>query len=98
MSKPFFMMNNNHSSSCGTPPVFSNNETNKYYGYFENEHREQWIFIYDRKTGIAELRGGDVGWETAYQVKDGNAAEIILNAEEKKWLCACWKAATAFIL
>lgn len=71
---------------------------NKYYGYYENEHGEQWIFVYDRKTGIAELRGGEVGWENAYQVKDGNAVEIILSAEEKMWLRTCWKSATAFIV
>jgi hypothetical protein len=85
MSNQFFVISNNHISDCGTPPVISNNEPNKYYGYFENEFGEQWLFIYNQQDGIAELRGGDVGWENVFQVKDGKVGELILGDEEKMW-------------
>jgi hypothetical protein len=94
MDNPFFIIYNKHSSGCGSPPIIINNEPN-YYGYFENEYGEQWVFIYNRQTRIAELRGGDVGWENIYQVIDGVTPELILGAEEQKWLQACWKSATA---
>lgn len=96
MNNPLFIMNNNHSSSDENRLVFTNDNPNQYCGYFENEHGEQWVFLYDRKTGISELRGGDVGWENIYQVIDGHVIELILSAEEKMWLKACWNAATAF--
>lgn len=71
MSSSFFIMNNNHGSNYGNPPKIINNQPNHYYCYFENEHGEQWAFIYDRQNGSAELRGGDVGWENVYQVNNG---------------------------
>lgn len=96
MNNPFFVMSNRHASSCGNPPFISSGEPNKYYGYYENEHGEQWVFIYNRQDGIAELRGGDVGWENVFRVKDGKVVELLLGKEEQMWLQACWKAATAF--
>lgn len=96
MDKPFFIMSNAHVSSCGVPPVISNNESNNYFGYYENEHGEQWVFIFNRTDGIAKLRGGDLGWDNVFKVIDGKVDELILGAEEKMWLQACWKSATAF--
>lgn len=96
MSKPFFEMHNRHIGACGNPPRVSNADSGNYFGYFENEHGEQWVFTYDRKSETGELCGGDVGWENAHQVRNGKVVELILNAEERKWLQACWEAATAF--
>jgi hypothetical protein len=42
-----------------------------YYGYFENPFGEQWVFAYDRKTQQGLLRGGDVGWDQAFTVRNG---------------------------
>ena len=96
MSNPFFVMKNNHVKNCGEPSLITNDDNKKYYGYFENEHGEQWVFVYDYMTGNAELRGGDVGWEEVFTIKNGQANNLILNEEEKMWLQACWKAASAF--
>lgn len=96
MSNPFFAMHNRHVASCGVPPVYSNDGSDKYYSYFENCHGEQWVFVYDRENRTGEVRGGDAGWENAYIVQDGQVAGLSLNTEEKTWLLACWKAATAF--
>lgn len=96
MKEPFFIMRNNHSENCGTPPTITNETANKYYGYFENEFGEQWVFVYDRVTKKAVLYGGDVEWGNEYQVKDGRVQGLILDQNELNWLNACWKAATAF--
>lgn len=39
---------------------------------------------------------GDYGWEKPVDVVDGDAPELILSAEERMWLQACWNAATTF--
>ena len=33
-----------------------------YYGCFENRHREQFVFTFDRATGTGTVSGGDLGW------------------------------------
>ena len=66
---------------------------NCYVGYFENPYGEQWIFTLDRVTGKATLRGGDVGWNTKFDVTNGSVADLILGKEEQLWLQACWSAA-----
>ena len=45
MNKKFFIMENKHVESCGTPPIITNENSNKYFGYFENEYGEQWVFV-----------------------------------------------------
>lgn len=94
INNPFFLIQNKHGKICGEPPLITNDDTKKYYGYFENEFGEQWVFIYDRRTGTAELRGGDAGWDRVFLVKDGRVDGLILNEIETMWLQACWKAAT----
>ena len=51
------------------------------------------MFIYDPETKAGELRGGDIGWETAVPVRDG-VADVMLGKAELAWLFACWTAAT----
>jgi len=96
MDNAFFVIKNNHVVECGDPPLITNDDSNKYYGYFQNEHGEQWVFIYDYSTNTAELRGGDVGWQNVIMVKNGLSTNLTLNEAEFMWLQACWKAATAF--
>jgi len=96
MGNAFFAMKNNHVKGCGEPINFTNDDPKKYYGYFENEYGEQWVFVYDQRTGDAELRGGDAGWGNTYKIKEGRNLDLILNESKKVWLHACWSAASAF--
>ena len=93
MGEPFFAMRNRHGADCGKPPIVSNDASQKYYGYFENFFGEQWVFVYDRETKTAELRGGDAGWQNVFPVADGRADGVILGRDELQWLQTCWTAA-----
>ena len=94
MSQPLFIMHNKHAPDCGVPPTFSNEEQEHYFGYFENAHGEQWIFVYDRGRRKGELRGGDAGWADPFPVEGGRLTDLVLGKEEQEWLRACWQAAT----
>jgi hypothetical protein len=84
-------VDNVHSASCGTPPTLD--ASDKYLGYFENQHGEQWAFVGDRKTGNAVLRGGDVGWKKEYQLSLTHPCpDAILNQPEQVWLITCFMA------
>jgi hypothetical protein len=89
-----FCAYNHHAQSCGVPVAATNAAPDNYCGYFENEHGEQWVFVYDRTTKRGILKGGDVGWLEAIEVVDG-AVPIQLNPAEDIWLRTCWQAATA---
>lgn len=93
MSEPLLKIANHHAAACGDPPIVDSGAQNCYVGYFENPHGEQWIFTLDRGTGNATLRGGDVGWNTEFDVTDGSVADLILSTEELLWLHACWSSA-----
>jgi hypothetical protein len=84
---------NHHTPLCGDPPIVDGSVDDSYLGYFENSFGEQWIFRQDRTTGRATLRGGDVGWNTEFDVVDGTVADLILGKEERLWLQACWSSA-----
>jgi hypothetical protein len=92
--QPIFRVTNHHTNACGTPPEIDDSEANRYLGYFENEHGEQAIFVYDRTRRVGTLSLGDAGWDRSYPVVEGTAAGIVLGATEQAWLAACWKAAT----
>ena len=64
-------------------------------GYFATRYGEQWMFTFDRATGVASLCGGDMDWRTVYVVRDGRVDGLILNLEEAEWLQACWSAVSA---
>ncbi len=83
---------NHHGQDGGNPPDMLA-DWRQYTGYFENEHGEQWLFVYDRETKAATLRGGDTGWEKIYEVVDGVIPGLILSDEESLWLHLCWKTA-----
>jgi len=67
----------------------------RYVGYFENAFGEQLVFVHDAGAVDATLYLGDVDWEPR-RVSDGNGlpdvADLILNREERAFLCACWVA------
>jgi len=92
MSEPLLKIPNHHAATCGDPPIVSGDESHLYIGYFENEHGEQWIFTRDRKTGIATLRGGEIGWNTAIDVTADESPGLVMNSSELTWFWACMKA------
>ena len=94
MSEPLLRIRNRHIVSCGVPPIVNGDDPDLYIGYFQNSYGEQWIFTYHRKSREAELRGGDMGWNTPITVADGKATGVILSVDESAWLQACWSAAT----
>ena len=89
MSEPLLKLRNHHLPASGDPPIVDGEAGNNYIGYFENPFGEQWIFTFDRETGTAILRGGDVGWNEQFDVSDGIAGDLILGQEEQLWLQAC---------
>jgi len=91
MSTPLLAVYNNHSPSCGVPPIARNSEET-YIGYFENMHGEQWVFTYNRKTRVGVLYGGDIDWG-GRPVVDGTVTGLPLSDEEAGWLRTCWMAA-----
>ena len=58
---------NFHSTSCGTPPVLDI-ATIRYFSYFENSDREQFMFVVspDRKC---LLYAGDVNWNKPIEIE-----------------------------
>jgi hypothetical protein len=89
MSQPLLTIRNHHTAAYGDPPIVDGEAGKRYIGYFENPQGEQWIFTYDRETGTATLRGGDVGWNNQYDVTDGGAGDLVRGRAEQPWLQAC---------
>lgn len=57
MSEPVLTVFNRHSANCGQPPAYDTRDQGKYFGYFQSESGEQWLFVYDRDTKKAILKG-----------------------------------------
>src|SRR5437870_5511432 len=92
----FFRVRNHHSAECGDiPPHVDDSRAGRYRGYFENEHREQAMFVYDRDSNLAVVYLGDAGWEARHSVVDGGVPDLIVSETEQLWVRACWQAATA---
>jgi hypothetical protein len=92
--QPIFRVTNHHTGACGRPPAIDDSEPNRYLGYFENEHGEQAIFVYDRARRAGTFWLGDAGWERSHPVVEGAVPGVGLGATERAWLAARWKAAT----
>ena len=67
----------------------------QYLGYFENQHGEQAVFVYDRDSSQAIVYIGDAGWDAPYAVVDGAVPDLVLSETERLWVRVCWQAATA---
>jgi len=89
MSEPLLKIRNHHIPSSGDPPIIDGDAENSYVGYFENPYGEQWVFVFDRDSRTAILRGGDVGWNEQFDITDGSTGNLILGKEELLWLEAC---------
>jgi hypothetical protein len=65
----------------------------RYIAYFENKFGEQLVFVHDDGDTEATLYLGDVDWEPrGVSDADGvpDVEDLILNREERAFLCACW--------
>ncbi len=52
-----------HHERCGASPRLRNTDNpGLYYGYFENDFGEQFVFTFDRATETGTVSGGDLGW------------------------------------
>lgn len=92
-----FQARNKHSTDAGKPPQIDANIRKRYHGYFENEHGEQVIFVYDYEVNEGTLWMGDAGWEKAFKVIDARVPELVLSRNEALWLYNCWITATGKI-
>lgn len=94
-SRLVLAVENAHVPECGRPPdLWHHAADDSYVGFFANKFGEQWVLVIDRpnKTGI--LRGGDIGWDEKIAIVKGHfEGDLILGAEERQWLDACWRAA-----
>ncbi len=90
---PMFPLHNRHGRDCGEPPHLTNNDHSRYYGYFENEHGDQWIFVDDPATGTAILRSGDRHWGTTHTMRGPKDLPPGMTDLECAWASACWHAA-----
>jgi hypothetical protein len=92
---PLFSVRNHHSADCGTAPRIDDHSSSQYLGYFENQHGEQAVFVYDRDSSQAIVYIGDAGWEAAHAVVLGAVPDLVLSETERLWVRVCWQAATA---
>jgi hypothetical protein len=85
-------IDNLHSAECGALP--SLDAAGKYVGYFEGGCGDQWVFVGDRNTGEAVVRGGDVDWPTGHKVSRERPcpAGLVLGEDEKHWIITCFMA------
>ena len=90
---PLFAVRNHHSAECGRPPHIDDRSPSHYLGYFENQHGEQAVFVYDRDSRQAIVYVGDAGWGISHAVVDGAVPDLILSETERLWVRACWQAA-----
>lgn len=89
MRDDVFTIENNHIDSSGKIPEID--KKNKYIGYYENEHREQFFFIGDYETKKAVIRGGDFGWEKEIEIYLGMSKfDLIFSNSEIIWISSCF--------
>ncbi len=93
--RTIFSVGNNHGVSCGEPPRINGDMPGRYCGYFENEFREQFIFVYNYDTQQGTLWVGDAGWENPQTVVDGKVPKLVLGRNEALWLQVSWDTAVA---
>ena len=75
------------------PGIITNDRPRSYFGYFENENGEKWVFEFDLTERKGRLLGEDCSWRE-YEVIDGKASGVSLDQDEANWLRTCWRAAT----
>jgi hypothetical protein len=76
-----------------TPAPAIEQRPERYIAYFENTFGEQLVFVDADGDADATLYLGDLDWEPR-RVSEANGlpnvGDLILNREERTFLCACW--------
>jgi hypothetical protein len=87
----FLRMSNHHAAAAPT----IEERPGRYLGYFENKFGEQLVFMHEDGELDATVFHGDVDWEPR-RVTDAcglpDVGDLVLNAEERAFLIACWVA------
>ena len=93
--RPLLIIANKHARSSGVLTQLTNTTPSHYLGYFEDEHGDQWAFVYDRSSRHATLSGGDIKWSHPLTITSLDTLPVNLTQAERRWLEASWQAATA---
>jgi len=89
MKDDIFTIDNGHISSCGKIPEID--KKNKYLGYYENEHGEQFFFIGDYNNKKAIIYGGDFGWDEKIEISSNMIeSNYIFSESEIIWISHCF--------
>jgi hypothetical protein len=73
------------------PPEFDTEDPDLRYFYFENQYREQLVYVWDQEHEQGTLYHGDADWN-GYKVVNGMCPTLVLDHPERFWLLACWLA------
>ena len=57
--EPLLVISNHHRQE---PPQIEE-ASDRYVGYFQNVHGEQWLFVRERGAATATVYGGDIAWK-----------------------------------
>jgi hypothetical protein len=71
------------------PPEFEPDNPELRHYYFENEHGEQLVYVYNTGTRAGGLYHGGHDWKVA-GVQYGVAHGFDLDYAERTWLMGCW--------
>lgn len=77
VAAPLLCVRNHHAADCDRPPHIDDRGPSRYLGYFENQHGEQAVFVYDHDTRQAFISMGDAGWDVPYVVIDGTVPDLV---------------------
>jgi hypothetical protein len=79
-----------HSGSAPTIEI----NCGDYAGYFQNDYREQLIFVCRKGEDYAMLYHSDYGWKPVrLHPNGGPEVDVVLTGLEHAWLRICWRAA-----
>lgn len=89
-----FSVENHHSAGCGEPDAELTIERDRravVRTYYENEHGEQWMGVFQISDDKPYIVGGDSGWGDKYYLdmpkgKHNSVHNLILTKGEKLWL------------
>ena len=73
---PLFSVSNYHSAGCGEPPTINGDEPG-YHSYFENEHGEQSLFIYNYDSESGTVWCGTPDGIARYPVDSGDEIDTL---------------------
>lgn len=92
-------ISNNHTNAFPYKTLLVPSDKARYVGYYQNDHGEQWVFIYGKEYGGGLLIGGDLGWDTVVPLGNGAVPinqQVSLSQGEQLWLYSCWMASDGF--